>query len=225
MRDSLDALGIPVVSGNVSFYNDTEGVSILPTPVLGIVGLIKDYAKTISPGFKKRGQAIVLLGANTEELGGSEYLRVQYHAEKGAPPTIDLKKEKAVQELCLRAIEAGLLQSAHDISEGGLAVCLAECCIFSREKMGCRVDLKDALRPDSLLFGESQSRIVVSVQVSKVRRLLALAAKKKVPAVVIGSTGGNNLQLSHRGKKLVSAPVGRFFKAWKSAIPDFFRIQ
>jgi phosphoribosylformylglycinamidine synthase len=179
----------------------------------------------VTPGFKKEGQAIVLLGENKEELGGSEYLKALFNEEKGTPPAIDLNKEKAVQELCLKAIEAGLIQSAHDISEGGLAVCLAECCFFSRVNMGCRIDLKDDMRPDVLLFGEAQSRIVVSVQVSKMKKLLELAKKRKVPATMIGRIGGKNIQVTHRGKKLVSVPVKQAFKAWKDAIPDFFKIK
>jgi phosphoribosylformylglycinamidine synthase len=225
MAEACNAFAIPVTGGNVSFYNDTEGLSIYPTPVLGIVGLIRDYTKAVTPGFKKEGQAIVLLGENKEGLGGSEYLKFFFNEEKGTPPAIDLNKEKAVQELCLKAIEAGLIQSAHDISEGGLAVCLAECCFFSRVNMGCRIDLKDDMRPDVLLFGEAQSRIVVSVQVSKMKKLLELAKKRKVPATMIGRIGGKNIQVTHRGKKLVSVPVKQAFKAWKDAIPDFFKIK
>ncbi|MCX6576321.1 MAG: phosphoribosylformylglycinamidine synthase subunit PurL, partial [Candidatus Aminicenantes bacterium] len=112
MAEACNAFAIPVTGGNVSFYNDTEGLSIYPTPVLGIVGLIRDFTKAVTPGFKKEGQAIVLLGENKEELGGSEYLKVLFNEEKGTPPAIDLKTEKAVQELCLSAIEAGLIQSA-----------------------------------------------------------------------------------------------------------------
>jgi phosphoribosylformylglycinamidine synthase len=225
MAEACNAFAIPVTGGNVSFYNDTEGLSIYPTPVLGIVGLIRDYTKAVTPGFKREGQAIVLLGENKDEIGGSEYLKLFFNEEKGTPPAIDLNKEKAVQELCLKAIEAGLIQSAHDISEGGLAVCLAECCFFSRVNMGCRIDLKDDMRPDVLLFGEAQSRIVVSVQVSKMKKLLELAKKRKVPATMIGRIGGKNIQVTHRGKKLVSVPVKQAFKAWKDAIPDFFKIK
>ena len=225
MAEACNAFAIPVTGGNVSFYNDTEGLSIYPTPVLGIVGLIRDYTKAVTPGFKREGQAIVLLGENKDEIGGSEYLKLFFNEEKGTPPAIDLNKEKAVQELCLKAIEAGLIQSAHDISEGGLAVCLAECCFFGRNNMGCRIDLKDDMRPDVLLFGEAQSRIVVSVQVSKMKKLLELAKKRKVPATMIGRIGGKNIQVTHRGKKLVSVPVKQAFKAWKDAIPDFFKIK
>ncbi|MCX6577825.1 MAG: AIR synthase-related protein, partial [Candidatus Aminicenantes bacterium] len=113
----------------------------------------------------------------------------------------------------------------NDISEGGLAVCLAESSIFSERKIGCRIDLKDELRPDALLFGETQSRIIVSVQASKMKKLLELAKKRKVPAAVVGRTGGKNIQVTHRGKKLVSVPIKQAFKAWKDAIPDFFRIK
>jgi len=225
MAEACDAFAIPVTGGNVSFYNDTEGMSIYPTPVLGIVGLIKDYKKAVTPGFKKKGQAIVLLGENRNEIGGSEYLRVLFNEEKATPPVLDLKREKAVQELCLQAIEAGLIQSAHDISEGGLAVCLAECCVFSRDKMGCRIDLRDDLRPDALLFGESQSRIVVSVQASRLKKLLELAKKKKVPVAMIGRTGGRNVQIIWHGKRLINLPIKQVFNAWKDTIPDFFKIN
>jgi len=225
LAEACAAFNIPVTGGNVSFYNDTEGISVYPTAVLGVVGVIKDYRKTVTPGFKKEGQAIILLGENKDGIGGTEYLKVLFNEDKGPPPALDLKREIAVQETCLKAIEAGLIQSAHDISEGGLAVCLAESCFFSQDKIGCRIDLKDDLRPDILLFGEAQSRIVVSVQVSKMKKLVELAKTKEVPTTVIGRTGGKNIQVGWRGKKLISLPVRQAFKAWKDAIPGFFKID
>jgi len=225
MSEACKAFEIPVTGGNVSFYNDTEGVSIYPTPVLGIVGLIKDINKVVMPGFKEEGDAVVLLGENKEELGGSEYLKIQFGREDGNPPAINLAKEKAVQELCLEAAEAGFLESAHDLSEGGLAVCAAECGFFSGKKIGCELDLNDEWRPDALLFGETQSRILVTAKSSKLKKLLALARKKGVKAVAIGKVGGKKIRISLKGKALVNVPVAEVYKEWKEAIPRNFTVK
>ena len=225
ISEACKAFEIPVTGGNVSFYNDTEGVSIYPTPVLGIVGLIKDINKVVTPGFKEEGDAVVLLGENKEELGGSEYLKIQFGREDGNPPAINLAKEKAVQELCLEAAEAGFLESAHDLSEGGLAVCAAECGFFSGKKIGCELDLNDEWRPDALLFGETQSRILVTAKSSKLKKLLALARKKGVKAVAIGKVGGKKIRISLKGKALVNVPVAEVYKEWKEAIPRNFTVK
>lgn len=225
MSEACKVFEIPVTGGNVSFYNDTEGVSIYPTPVLGIVGLIKDINKVVTPGFKEEGDAVVLLGENKEELGGSEYLKIQFGREDGNPPAIDLAKEKAVQELCLEAAEAGFLESAHDLSEGGLAVCAVECGFFSGKKIGCELDLNDEWRPDALLFGETQSRILVTVKSSKLKKLLALAGKKGVKAAALGKTGGKKIRIRLKGKALVNVPVEEVYKEWKEAIPRNFTVK
>jgi phosphoribosylformylglycinamidine synthase II len=224
MAEACDAFSIPVTGGNVSFYNDTEGISIYPTPVLGIVGLIDDIARTMSPDFKRQGDAIVLLGANKEELGGSEYLRTVFGMEGGDPPRIDLQEEKRVQIVCREAISRSLVKSAHDISEGGLAVCLAECCLLADPPIGCEIVLADALRTDALLFGESQSRIVVSASKAKVQPLLELAEKKGVNAKVVGKTGGRDLVIRHHNRRVVRIPLKRLHEAWKKAIPGVFSI-
>jgi len=225
LSEACRVFEIPVTGGNVSFYNDTEGVSIYPSPVLGIVGLIKDIDKIVTPGFKKGGDVVVLLGENKEELGGSEYLKVQFGRESGSPPAIALAKEKAVQELCLEAAEAGDLKSAHDPSEGGLAVCATECGFLSQDKIGCELDLDDDLRPDALLFGETQSRILVTVERPKLEKLLGLAARKGIKAVVVGKVGGKNIRIRHKGRELVNIPMEEAFKAWMDAIPGYFQIQ
>ncbi len=225
MSEACKAFEIPVTGGNVSFYNDTEGVSIYPTPVLGIVGLIKDINKVVTPDFREEGDTVVLLGENKEELGGSEYLKIQFGREDGIPPAIDLAKEKAVQELCLEAAEAGFLESAHDLSEGGLAVCAAECGFFSGKKIGCELDLNDEWRPDALLFGETQSRILVTAKSSKLKKLLALAGKKGVKAAAIGKVGGKKIRISLKGKALVNVSVEEVYKEWKEAIPRNFTIK
>jgi phosphoribosylformylglycinamidine synthase len=225
MAEACRAFGIPVTGGNVSFYNDTEGESIAPTPVLGIVGLIEDIDKVVHPGFQAEGEVIVLLGQSREEVGGSEYLRVQHGLDKGPPPTIDLAEEKRVQELCLEAIDRGWLRSTHDISEGGLAVCLAECCFHSPAGLGCSVSVEDAGRADAMIFGESQSRIVVTVERKNLDKLLKLSAKKKAAAAVLGETGGSAIAIKHQGRELIDLPVEQAFKAWKRSIPEHFRMK
>jgi len=225
MAEACRTFGIPVTGGNVSFYNDTEGLSIHPTPVLGIVGILDDIRKAVSPGFKGAGDVVVLIGENREELGGSEYLRVVHNLEAGAPPTIDLEREKRHQEFCLDAIEAGLVRSAHDLSEGGLAVALAECVFHGRKKLGCSVALEDSIRPDTLLFGESQSRILVTCRRKDLDRLRELAREKGVPARAVGETGGAEIAVGHRGRELLRLPVEKAYRAWKDALPNFFEVR
>ncbi len=225
MAEACKAFAIPVTGGNVSFYNDTEGASINPTPVLGVVGLIEDIDKAVRPGFKAAGDVIVLLGETKEEIGGSEYLRAFHGRDDGPAPRLDLALEKKVQELCLEAGGLGLLQSAHDLSEGGLAVSLAESCFQGRKGLGCVVDLEAGLRPDAHLFGESQSRIAVSVRPAEIDRLLELAGERKVRAAAIGKVYGESIVINHGGKKLVDITVREAFKAWKNAIPDLFKIH
>jgi phosphoribosylformylglycinamidine synthase len=225
MSEACRAFEIPVTGGNVSFYNDTEGASIHPTPVLGIVGIIEDIGKAVRPGFRTAGDAVILLGENKEELGGSEYLKVCVGLQKGVPPGIDLTGERKVQELCLEAITEGLLRSAHDVSDGGLAVCLAECAFHSGKRLGCSIDLGDRIRADALLFGESQSRIVVTAGPRRAGKLLALARKRKVKARLIGRTGGRDIVVRVRRREVVRVPVGDAFKAWKESIPSRYKVK
>lgn len=225
ISEACKVFGIPVTGGNVSFYNDTEGISIYPSPVLGIVGEVEDLAKAVTPGFKEDGQSIILIGKNKEELGASEYLRWIFQSEKGLPPRIDLDEEKKVQEFCREAISQGLLQSAHDVSEGGLAVCLAECCFLSPAQIGCRVALQDQIRPDALLFAETQSRIVVTVTDYHLKKLLDLAQKREIQASVLGKTGKDRIIIGHLNQIIVDMPVAKAVSAWKNAIPQRFKIQ
>jgi phosphoribosylformylglycinamidine synthase II len=225
LAEACRALGIPVTGGNVSFYNDTEGASIYPTPVLGIVGLIKDVGRTAGPAFKREGDVIVLLGETRDEIGGSQYLRIIHGRERGRPPAIDLAGEKKTHELCIAAIERGLLQSAHDVSDGGLAVCVAESAILSPQKLGGVLELTDGLRADAQLFGESQSRIVVSLSRSRLPELRKMAARKKVMLNVIGRVGGRDIVVRRAARQVLRVPVERLFKAWESAVPRFFSIR
>jgi phosphoribosylformylglycinamidine synthase subunit PurL len=225
MAEACRVFEIPVTGGNVSFYNETEGISVHPTPVLGIVGLIDDLDRLVGPGFKRAGDSVVLLGENREELGGSEYLRVTRGLEKGLPPEIDLQKEKDVQEACIEAVAGGLVESAHDVSEGGLAVCAAESSILGCADVGCILDLDDKIRPDALLFGESQSRILVSVSKARLPVLLDLAAKKNVPAKVIGITGGYDLIIRQGGREIARQSVRDLLATWRNALPEALSVR
>jgi phosphoribosylformylglycinamidine synthase II len=225
ITEACQAFNIPVTGGNVSFYNDTEGVSIHPTPVLGVVGSLDDVDKSTSPSFKQEGHILCLLGQNKDELGASEYIKYVYKQERGLTPQIDLNAEKKVQEFCIAAISQELLTSAHDVSEGGLAVCLAECAFLSEQKIGFTVDLQDDIRADALLFGESQSRICVSIRAENLQRLRKLAKEQSVPMAVLGKTGGNHMVIHHKGNELLNIPVLRGYNIWKQNIPESFRIK
>ena len=225
IADACKALKIPVVSGNVSFYNETRGLSIYPTPIIGMVGLIEKADRAVSQGFKAEGDTIVLLGETGEDLGGTEYLRAVHHREQGTPPMLNLDREAAVQAVALTAIEQGLVRSAHDCSEGGLAVALAECCLSAPTgPLGTEVVLESkGLRRDSLLFGESQSRIILSVKSGDLGAVKALAAGFDVPLSVLGCVGGRNLTLSVKDEKgridvLIDRPCRDLAIIWRGAL-------
>ncbi|MGB2908185.1 MAG: phosphoribosylformylglycinamidine synthase subunit PurL [Candidatus Aminicenantaceae bacterium] len=224
IAEACQVFEIPVTGGNVSFYNETEGASIHPTPVLGIVGIVDNIDLAVSPGFKEDGDTVVLLGETREELGGSEYLRFIHQRERGLAPHIDLAEEKRLHGLCLDAISQGLLRSTHDISEGGLSVCLAECAFHSEALWGCSLDLDDDLRTDALLFGESQSRIVATVSPEKQEELLRLASGHGVAASVLGKTGGDRITIRHLGETKIDTLVREAIQHWKQAIPDYFKV-
>ena len=215
MRDACIALDVPVVSGNVSFYNETDGRPIYPTPTVGMVGLLKKAERVVTPWFKSGGDIVVLLGRTREELGGSEYLKLVHGLVKGTPPWIDLKLEQAVQNCCLEAIDGGLLRSAHDVSDGGLAVALAECCIGGPDRpIGVRIEMHEMIRGDALLFSESQSRIVVSVKEKDLSQLRERAADLHVPMQVLGTVGGTRLVI----QPLLQLPVEELRSIWANGL-------
>ncbi|MGH7232114.1 MAG: phosphoribosylformylglycinamidine synthase subunit PurL [Nitrospiraceae bacterium] len=201
IADACEALQIPVVSGNVSFYNETNGLSIYPTPILGMVGLIEPAERAVTQWFKHAGDMVILLGETREDLGGTEYLRVIHHREQGTPPYLSLETEKALQACALKLIRDGFVQSAHDCSDGGLAVALAECCFSdSTRPLGAVLRLSlNGVRRDALLFGESQSRVILSVSPSHADQVLAIAHDLGVPADVIGTVGGDRLVIEVEG--------------------------
>jgi phosphoribosylformylglycinamidine synthase len=215
MRDACLALHVPVVSGNVSFYNETDGVPIHPTPTIGMVGLLEKVERFVTPWFKAADNVVILLGRTREELGGSEYLKTIHGLTRGTPPWIDLKLELAVQNCCIDAIEQGLLQSAHDVSDGGLAVALAECCIGGPDKpLGVRVETHEMIRADALLFSESQSRIIVSVKEVNLERLQDLAEQHHVPLLALGAVGGSRLAF----QPLLNLPLEELRTIWSNGL-------
>jgi phosphoribosylformylglycinamidine synthase len=210
MAEACRAFETPVVSGNVSFYNETEGRGILPTPVIGMVGLIEDVKRAVLPGFKKAGDVIALLGITYDDL----------FSVSGKVPALDLNREVAVQKACLAAAEAGLLASAHDCSDGGLAVALAESCFSSlgRFAIGAEVDLKGPLGPTAQLFSESPSRIIISFDPADTAAVQEFAERNQAPFAILGSVTGNELVITVEGAEAVRAEVADLESAWHDAL-------
>ncbi len=201
IADACRMFAIPVVSGNVSFYNETNGLSIYPTPILGMVGLIDDMKSITTQWFKHPGDHIFLLGETKEDLGGTEYLKVIHSREQGPPPWLDLDREKALHSCLLTLIRNGLVQSAHDCSEGGLLVTLAECCITHPSILfGATVTLiQHRLRLDALLFGESPSRVLISIKPEHVEQMMQTIQNSGIPITELGRVTQKNMDVTVRG--------------------------
>ena len=217
MSDACRVLGIPVISGNVSFYNETGTSAILPTPVVGMVGVLDDPSRACRQGFVTPGDSIVLLGDLTDELGGSVYVCMVAGRTAGHPPVLDLERERLVQSVCLDGISRGIIRSAHDVGEGGLAVTLAESCIAG--EIGARVSLPEGLRMDVLLFGEAPSRIVVTTAPDGLNALLEAARNTGIPTMLLGTVGGPGLTLEAGGRTIVQALVADLADAWRGMLP------
>jgi phosphoribosylformylglycinamidine synthase len=209
---ACQALETPVISGNVSLNNESNGEAIYPTPIIGMAGVIEDCDQFCTMSFKDDGDLIVLIGENKEEIGGSEYLKVFHNIENGLPPQIDLSLEKSVQDACRESIQAGIISSAHDCADGGLAVTLAECCI--KGKKGAVLEINTRIRNDALLFGETQSRIVVSLSVKNLDSLKEIANKYEAPIQILGKVEGNSLKIGN----LIDIEVEQLKKAWERDI-------
>ena len=220
IRDACVALATPVVSGNVSFYNDTEGRSIPPTPTIAMVGLLDDVSGCLTQGFRRSGDVVVLVGRTHEELGGSEYLAIIHGSVRGAPPWIDLGFEKRLQAFFLELAAEDMLHSAHDVAEGGLAVALAECCLASPERLGARIELEQSMRADVLLFAESQSRILVTLDRQSWPRLRDRAQRDGIPVATIGEVGGARLEIGD----WIDRSVGELAEIWETALERALRV-
>jgi phosphoribosylformylglycinamidine synthase len=227
MTEACQMFETPVISGNVSFYNETDGKGILPTPTIGMVGLLEDVRKLITQGFKNDGDLIALLGVTNDDLSVSEYaqtvlgLSTQQLIEFGEVPKIDLQLEKLVQDTCLILADKQLLKSAHDCSDGGLAVAIAENCFSSlnRDAKGAEINLSDeSLDATAQLFSESPSRIIISFSADKLDEVKEIVGD--CPFAVIGKVKGDNLKIAFNGAEVVSAKIDELENGWKDSLEN-----
>jgi phosphoribosylformylglycinamidine synthase II len=210
LKDACAELGIPVTGGNVSFYNQTGDTPILPTPVVGILGVIDDVRQRITHGFSAEGSHVLVLGETREELSGSTWADVVHSHLGGTPPIVDLAAERALADLMVEAAATGIVQSAHDLSDGGLAMALAEASF--RHGIGVSVDLDD---PFIELFSESSARAMVVVTEDRHEQLVSLAEKHGVELASVGRTGGDTIEVAGQ----LSIPVAELKAAWQATLP------
>ena len=229
--EACRALGTPVTGGNVSFYNETEGRGIFPTPVIGMIGVINDSRNITTQWFKEEGDKILILGKTSNDLGGSEFLSILGGSDEGRVPSLDIKAELAVQRTCLLLIESGVVRSAHDCSEGGLAIALAESCFSSyrRKSIGAVLDLRKHLEVSpirdltdrtvmsaTLLFSESPSRILISVKSEDVALVMMTAHDAGVVCAEIGRVEGDRLVVKLDDHLLLDEQVSALESKWKA---------
>lgn len=217
MAEACRVLNTPVIGGNVSLYNENAKGAIYPTPVVGMVGLVHDTDHITTQGFKAAGDVLFLLGETKAELGGSELQAIVHGVVEGRPPQLDLDAEEKLLGAVLEAIQSGLVRSAHDLSEGGLAVALAESCISGG--IGAKVDVASGLRPDFALFSESQSRILLSASPEKAEALEKRLAERGVPCARIGVVEGSELNVAVNGTEVLSKQVEQLTRVWEDVIP------
>ena len=226
IAEACKIFNTPVVSGNVSFYNETEGRGVLPTPVIGMVGLIDDAKRILQPGFKNPGDFIVLLGATREDLSVSQYASVinntttEEFIAKGQVPELDLEAERGVQTACLRAAENGLVRSAHDCSDGGLAVTLAECCFSSnnRPAFGADIDITGEFDLATRLFSESPSRIVISFDQANLGDIEEIVAAASCQMTLLGNVGSDRLRIESDGEEIIQLDIVEMENTWRSSL-------
>ena len=214
LADGCAALGVPVTGGNVSFYNQTDEVAIHPTPVIGVLGVHADVTRRVPIGLRTEGALIVLLGRTEAEFGGSAWAQVAHGHCGGRPPEVDLAAERALAAVLTAAAADGLLEAAHDLSEGGLAIALAECCLDQR--VGCRLALQGDLFTQ--LFSESAARAAVAVRPGSERAFAALAARHGVPVQELGVAGGGSLVVQDS----FDIPVDELAAAHRGTLPALF---
>jgi phosphoribosylformylglycinamidine synthase len=210
------ALDLPVVGGNVSFYNETSGRAVLPTPVIGVVGVLDESGRRATQWFKGAGDRVALLGPDCVSLGGSEYLWARERQLAGELAPLDLETERRVQRAVRAAVSAGLVTAAHDCSEGGIAVALAEGCVTGRELIGGEATLPAGARADLVLFGEGPSRVVVTVETARAREFEGLMAESAIPWRWIGTTGGERLVIRVGAETLVDVDTTQLEQAWRT---------
>jgi phosphoribosylformylglycinamidine synthase II len=231
IAEACRVLDVPITGGNVSLYNETNGEAIYPTPIIGVVGVLDDASKVVTRAFRAAGEDIVLLGNGSGELGGSEYLKVLHQLIKGRPPELNLDHERRLIDLLVRAASAGILRSAHDCSDGGVAVTIAECA-FDTGGIGCEIDIPRVnddtgigapIEQARALFGESASQAIVSVRAEDRAALMELAAAAGVAAKLIGTTGGSRLVIRAGGQPSIELSVEAAERTWSTSIGRHFR--
>ncbi len=219
IAEACRAFEAPIVGGNVSFYNETEGKAIHPTPMIAMVGLLEDVKSVTTQWFKHEGDLVLLLGDPEGSLAGSEYLALLHGMEAGRPSPVNLDRERSLHDLVRASREAGLIGSAHDCAEGGLAFALLECCISGPEgAVGAEIKLEVPRRLDALLFGEAPSRIVVSAPPECRARLEQAAQGAGVPVRLLGRVGGDRLAITVGGSTVVDLEIVPARVAWRSAL-------
>ncbi len=219
MRDACLKLNTPVVSGNVSFYNETEGTAIYPTPSVGMVGLIENTDNHLTQWFKKDGDIIVLIGETKEEFGGSEYLKQIHGKVCGLAPELDLEIELKLIEVLLKSSERGIIKSAHDLSEGGLALALCESCFAPQGPMGVEIKVPQSIRKDAVLFSESQGRAIVSLDEANLKKLKELTDSVDLPMEIIGKVNGTRLYI----EDLIDIPLSRAYNSWANGFENILK--
>ncbi|MCL2136924.1 MAG: phosphoribosylformylglycinamidine synthase subunit PurL [Coriobacteriia bacterium] len=218
LADACRAFDVPVVSGNVSFNNESFNNAIYPTPIVGMVGTVEDISQVCSPSFKAAGDVIILVGETNDELGGSEYLQSFFNIVAGNVPELDLDLEKDVQDVVCSAIQKGLLQSAHDLSEGGLGIALAECAISGG--IGASVVIDEGLPAVTSLYSETQSRILVSLKDTDTEKLIDMLKEFEVPFSVLGEVGGDRLVIDSIDGPIIDASISDLRGVYQSSLKN-----
>jgi phosphoribosylformylglycinamidine synthase subunit PurL len=223
--DACRSLSLPVTGGNVSLYNETDGQAVLPTPVIGVLGLLDNADAVLSRLFPRDPHDIVLLGRTRDEFGGSEYLKTIHGIIRGVPPALDIELERGLQSLLVQAASNRWIGSAHDCSDGGLAVALAECCFSGGGGADVAVEGLPRGLFDSAtatLFSESASRAIVSVRAGQTASLLARAAELRVPAAVIGKTGGDRIRIQVGREVVIDCAITEAEQHWQNGLAKYF---
>lgn len=217
MAEACRQFDTPVTGGNVSFYNETSGEAIYPTPTVGMLGVMEDIERHCTQWFKSDGDVIVLIGHFAPQLGGSEYLAHVHGTVAGLPPVCDFERERRAQQTCRVSIARGLVASAHDVADGGLAVALAECCMSRPQGLlGASVEIECAGRPDELLFGETAGTIIASAAPDDVETVMTIAREHSAPATVIGRVGGRMLAVND----LLTVDLAELNRSWRTALAE-----
>ena len=216
IAEACRVLSTPVSGGNVSLYNEFDGEAIYPTPTIGMVGLLESVEQRVTSDFKASGDIVLLLGESKEEIGASEAFYILTAEDAGEVPYIDLAAEKALQQCLITGAKQGLIQSAHDCSEGGLSVALVESAI--QGNLGVEIAIEGMISEAAILFGETQSRVVVTVTPEKLEKVIKLAKELQVPVMQIGTVAGSDFNVTYNNKKLIQSSVAELSKPWKESL-------